>query len=57
LADTRSNGNAFCKDRTTVNRHINNIFNEGELEEQVVCAFFTHTTKHGAIEGKTQKNK
>ena len=47
----------FGKDRTTVNRHINNIFNEGELDENVVCAFFTHTTKHGAIEGKTQSKQ
>jgi hypothetical protein len=47
----------FAKDRTTVNRHINNIFNEGELYENVVCAFFTHTTKHGAIEGKTQSKQ
>jgi len=44
----------FGKDRTTVNRHVNNIFKEEELDEKVVCAFFTHTTKHGAIEGKTQ---
>ncbi len=47
----------FVKDRTTVTRHINNIFNEGELDEKVVCAFFTHTTKHGAIEGKTQSKQ
>jgi hypothetical protein len=26
----------------------------GELNEQVACAFFAHTTQHGAIEGKTQ---
>lgn len=44
----------FNKDRTTVNRHISNIFKEGELNEKVVCAFFTHTTQHGAIAGKTQ---
>ncbi len=47
----------FEKDRTTINRHITNIFKEGELSEQVVCAFFTHTTKHGAIEGKTQNKQ
>ena len=27
---------------------------EGELEEEVVCAKFAHTTLHGAIPGKTQ---
>ena len=47
----------FGKDRTTVNRHISNIFNEGELDEKVVCAFYAHTTKHGAIEGKTQSKQ
>ena len=47
----------FGKDRTTVSRHINNIFSEEELDEKVVCAFFTHTTKHGAIEGKTQSKQ
>jgi len=44
----------FAKDRTTISRHINNIFKEGELYEKVVCAFFAHTTQHGAITEKTQ---
>ena len=44
----------FDRDRTAINRHINNIFAEGELEKDVVCANFAHTTSHGAIEGKTQ---
>ena len=44
----------FDRDRTVVGRHIRNLFKEGELEEQVVCANFARTTKHGAIEGKTQ---
>ncbi len=47
----------FGKDRTTINRHINNIFKEEELDQKVVCAFFAHTTKHGAIEGKTQSKQ
>jgi hypothetical protein len=41
-------------DRSGIARHIKNIFADGELEENVVCAFFAHTTQHGAIEGKTQ---
>ncbi len=45
----------FGKDRTTINRHIRNIFSEGELEERLVCAFFAHTTQHGAIAEKTQE--
>ncbi len=47
----------FDRDRTVITRHINNIFNEGELEKEMVCAFFAHTTQHGAIEGKTQRKK
>ena len=45
----------FDRDRTVITKHLRNIFKEGELVEQVVCANFAHTTKHGAIEGKTQE--
>lgn len=48
-------GQLFERDRTVITKHIRNIFKEGELDEQVVCANFAHTTKHGAIEGKTQE--
>jgi len=44
----------FGRDRTVINRHINNIFKEAELEKELVSAFFAHTTKHGAIKGKEQ---
>jgi hypothetical protein len=44
----------FQRDRTVITKHIGNIFKYGELEENVVCAKFAHTTKHGAIENKTQ---
>ena len=44
----------FDRDRTVIGRHIRNIFKEGELQEEVVCANFAHTTQHGAITGKTQ---
>ena len=44
----------FQKDRTVISRHINNVFKEGELEKEEVCANFAHTTRHGAIEGKQQ---
>lgn len=47
-------GQLFDRDRTVVGRHIKNIFKEGELDEDVVCADFAHTTEHGAIKGKTQ---
>ena len=44
----------FDRDRTVIGRHIRNIFTEGELEENEVCAFFAHTTQHGAVKDKTQ---
>lgn len=44
----------FQRDRSVISRHIKNIFMEGELEEQQVCANFAHTTRHGAIQNKTQ---
>lgn len=47
-------GQLFERDRTVVGRHIRNIFKEGELDKNVVCADFAHTTEHGAIQGKTQ---
>lgn len=47
-------GQLFERDRTVIGRHIRNIFKEGELDEEVVCANFAHTTQHGAISGKTQ---
>jgi hypothetical protein len=45
----------FGVDRTVVTKHIGNIFKSGELDEQLVCANFAHTTPHGAIKGKTQE--
>ncbi len=44
----------FEKDRTVISKHLKNIFESGELNENSVCAKFAHTTQHGAIEGKTQ---
>ena len=39
----------YQKDRTVITRHINNIFAEGELDKNVVCANFAHTTSHGPL--------
>jgi len=47
----------FQKGRTTITEHIKHIFEEGELEEEVVCRYFRHTTQHGAIEDKTQERE
>ena len=46
----------FGVDRTVVTKHLGNIFKTGELNEEVVCANFAHTTQHGAIKGKTQES-
>jgi hypothetical protein len=37
-----------------VSKHLKNIFEEGELEENVVVSKMEITTEHGAIEGKKQ---
>ena len=39
-----------------ISKHLKNIFNEGELKEEVVISILETTTKHGAIKGKTQKS-
>jgi hypothetical protein len=44
----------FGKSRSTITEHISNIFKEGELDKNMVCRDFRHTTQHGAIAGKTQ---
>ncbi|MBP5278850.1 MAG: virulence RhuM family protein [Erysipelotrichaceae bacterium] len=43
----------FDRDVKTIGKHINNALKE-ELDKSVVVAKFATTTKHGAIEGKTQ---
>jgi len=47
----------FDKGRSTITEHIKNVFSEGELDKNLVCRNFRHTTQHGAIEGKTQENE
>ena len=43
----------FDRDKSVISRHIKNALSEELKDEQVVAKFAT-TTKHGAIEGKTQ---
>ena len=43
----------FNRDKSVISRHIKNALNE-ELKDEMVIAKFATTTKHGAIEGKTQ---
>lgn len=40
-----------------VSKHLKHIFEEGELDENVVVSFLEITTQHGAIEGKTQQKE
>ena len=47
----------FQRNKSTISRHIKNVFEEGELEKDVVVAKFATTTQHGAIEGKTQTHE
>lgn len=44
----------FGRDKSVISRHIKNVFEEGELQRNEVVAKFATTTKHGAIEGKSQ---
>lgn len=44
----------FGVDKSSVSRHLKNIFECGELDEKVVVVKIETTTQHGAIEGKTQ---
>ena len=40
--------------KSNVSEHIKHIFEDGELDKDVVVRTFRITTQHGAIEGKTQ---
>ena len=45
--------NLFDVDRTVITKHLRNIFKEGELAENSVCANFAHT----AADGKTYQTR
>lgn len=47
----------FQRNKSTISRHIKNIFESGELDKEVVVAKNAITTQHGAIEGKTQTHQ
>lgn len=40
-----------------ISKHLKNIFEEGELQKDVVVSKMEITTRHGAIEGKTQTSQ
>jgi Virulence protein RhuM family len=45
----------FGVQRPAITKHLKNIFIEHELSEDVVSSILEHTTKHGALDGQTQK--
>jgi hypothetical protein len=45
----------FGVQRPAISKHLKNIFESGELQQEVVCSILEHTTKHGAIKGNTQQ--
>jgi hypothetical protein len=47
----------FGVQRPAITKHLKNIFQSGELNEEVVSSILEHTTKHGDIEGKMQETK
>lgn len=47
----------FQRDKSVISRHIRDIFNEGELDPEVVVAKIATTTRHGAIADKTQTHE
>lgn len=47
----------FNVDKSSISRHLKNIFNEGELDEKVIVAKIATITQHGAIEGKRKAKK
>ena len=47
----------FQRNKSTISRHIKNVFEEGELQADMVVAFFATTTQHGAILGKQQTHQ
>jgi hypothetical protein len=44
----------FEVQRPAITKHLNNIFESGELDEKVVSSILELTTQHGAIANKTQ---
>ncbi|MDA3885195.1 MAG: virulence RhuM family protein [Candidatus Delongbacteria bacterium] len=47
----------FGVQRPAITKHLKNIFESDELNEEVVCSILELPTPHGAIKNKTQKTK
>ena len=39
----------FQRNKSTISRHIKNVFEEGELRQETTVAQFATTTQHGAV--------
>lgn len=50
-------GELFGVQRPAITKHLKNIFESGELKEEVVCSILELPTPHGAIKDKIQKVK
>ena len=50
----RSMAKVFDVGVSAISKHLKNIFEDGELNPEVVISKMENTTNHGAIEGKTQ---
>ena len=53
----KSMAELFGVQTPAISKHLKNIFEEGELEEQVVISKMETTTRHGAIANKTQTSE
>ena len=47
----------YGKAKSTISEHLTNIFEDGELDKEVVVRKNRTTTQHGAIEGKMQSHE
>jgi hypothetical protein len=47
----------FGVQRPAITKHLKNIFETGELKEEVVSSILEHTKQHGAVSGKIQNIK
>jgi hypothetical protein len=47
----------FGVQRPAITKHLKNIFDSDELQENLVSSILEHTTPHGAIEGKMQQSQ
>ncbi len=53
----KSMAELFGVQTPAISKHLKNIFEEGELEEQVVISKMETTTQHGAMANKTQTSE